>query len=176
MRSEELLAPNAPELADAANAWTSAYVHIPFCARRCPYCDFAIVDESSEDADHARYVDAVIAEIGMEDRLTGVDAVNFGGGTPSRLRPADLGRILDAIESTIGIAGSAEVSLEVNPEDWSMAVGAELVDVGFNRISIGAQSLDTNILASWVDSTMCRTSCAWLTKPAASGSRRSAST
>ncbi|VAV92946.1 hypothetical protein MNBD_ACTINO01-2211, partial [hydrothermal vent metagenome] len=75
---------NDADLADAAHLWKSAYVHIPFCAHRCPYCDFAIVDESVEDdGDHQRYVDAVVREIEMETSFSPLDAVNFGGGTPS---------------------------------------------------------------------------------------------
>ncbi|NHZ71104.1 MAG: radical SAM protein, partial [Proteobacteria bacterium] len=96
-------------LADAAGAWKSAYVHIPFCSHRCPYCDFAIVDESqARDVDRQRYVDAVVREIGMEDPFGPLDSVNFGGGTPSLLSATQLGQILDAVTSRFGLGVGAE--------------------------------------------------------------------
>jgi oxygen-independent coproporphyrinogen-3 oxidase len=138
---------NDAGLADAAHEWKSAYVHIPFCAQRCPYCDFAIVDESKEsDVDHVRYVDALIAEIGMGDPFGPLDAVNFGGGTPSLLAPSQLERIITALEQRFEIAHDCEISLEVNPEDWSPEMSDALVAVGFTRVSIGAQSFDETIL------------------------------
>ncbi len=142
------LAPDDPVLADAAHGWKSAYVHIPFCRRRCPYCDFAIVDESVAAISHARYVAALHAEIGMEDDFAPLDAVNFGGGTPSTLRAEDLGGIVRALDDRFGLVDDAEVSLEVNPEDWSPSLGEGLVDAGFTRVSIGAQSLDGTVLGA----------------------------
>jgi len=134
-------------LADRAKGWKSAYVHVPFCVRRCPYCDFAIVDESLvPDVDHVRYVDALVAEIAMEAPFGTLDAVNFGGGTPSLLAPTQLARIVDAIDRTFGLAPGCEISLEVNPEDWSNAFADGLVGAGFTRVSIGAQSFDDTIL------------------------------
>ena len=75
--------PDAPGLADAAAHWRSAYVHIPFCASRCPYCDFAVVtlEEGGTDDTAERYVQEVIAEIALEPAFGPIDAVNFGGGT-----------------------------------------------------------------------------------------------
>jgi len=135
-------------LVDEAKGWKSAYVHVPFCARRCPYCDFAIVDESVESGadDHCRYVDALIAEIAMEDPFATLDAVNFGGGTPSRLRPDQLGRVVSALGERFGLSPHCEVSLEVNPEDWTPSMADGLVEAGFTRVSIGAQSFDETIL------------------------------
>jgi putative oxygen-independent coproporphyrinogen III oxidase len=138
---------NDPGLVDRAKLWKSAYVHIPFCARRCPYCDFAIVDESADSGvDHVRYVDAVIAEIGMERPLGTLDAVNFGGGTPSRVDPVQLARIVAALDARFGLADRCEVSLEVNPEDWTPALADGLLAGGFTRVSVGAQSFDATIL------------------------------
>ncbi|GMR02478.1 MAG: radical SAM family heme chaperone HemW [Acidimicrobiia bacterium] len=138
---------NDPDLADDAHGWKSAYVHIPFCARRCPYCDFAIVDESSVGTtDHRRYVEAVISEIAMEERFGPLDAVNFGGGTPSRLQPDELRQILDALEHRFGFVDGVEISLEVNPEGCGPTVADELAGVGFTRVSIGAQSFSDEIL------------------------------
>ena len=134
-------------LADAAKGWKSAYVHIPFCGHRCPYCDFAIVDESVEsDTDHVRYVDALIAEIAMESEFGPLDAVNFGGGTPSLLDPGQLRRVVAALVGHFGLANGCEISIEVNPEDWSDALADGFLSAGFTRISIGAQTFDDNIL------------------------------
>lgn len=142
--------PDSPGLVDAAAHWRSAYVHIPFCAQRCPYCDFAVVtdDEGGTDPMFDRYVEAVVAEIGMEERFGPIDAVNLGGGTPSRLRPSQLERIVSALDDHHGLVDGAEVSLEANPEDWTIEYGAAAVAAGFNRISLGVQSFDAGVLAS----------------------------
>ena len=143
------LRPDDAKLADAAGSWKSAYVHIPFCLRQCPYCDFAIVDESINGrSDVDRYVDAVIAEVGMEGPFGPLDAVNFGGGTPTRLSAEQLGSIVDAIRSRFGFSDIVEISLEANPEDWTPELAAGLLDAGFNRVSIGAQSFDDSVLRS----------------------------
>ncbi len=144
-----LLRPDDPRLADAASTWRSAYVHIPFCLRRCPYCDFAIADESVVGRDDVdRYVDAVITEIAMQDPFGPLDAINFGGGTPTRLSPTQLGRIIDALTDRFGLGDDAEISLEANPEDWSIDRAAALVAKGFTRVSIGAQSFDDAVLTA----------------------------
>ncbi len=143
------LRPDDARLADAAAGLRSAYVHVPFCLHRCPYCDFAIVDESSEGrSDVDRYVAAVVAEIGMEAEFGPLDAVNFGGGTPTRLSAEQLGSIVGAIETRFGFSDSVEISLEANPEDWTPELAVGLVDVGFNRVSIGAQSFDDAVLGA----------------------------
>jgi oxygen-independent coproporphyrinogen-3 oxidase len=95
-----------------------------------------------------RYTDAVVAEIGMEPRPFPVDAVNLGGGTPTRVPPPNLGRILDAIDTCLGIAADAEISIEANPEDWNDDRARELRSVGFNRVSLGVQSADPKVLAA----------------------------
>lgn len=141
--------PDSPALAKRAAGWRSAYVHIPFCARRCPYCDFAVVaaDEAG-GGETDRYVDALVAEIGLERAPFPVDAVNFGGGTPSRLAPAAFARILEAIGDRLGIEDGAEISLEANPEDWNTQRARDLGSLGFNRVSFGAQSFDPVVLRS----------------------------
>ena len=139
--------PDSIGLADRARSWRSAYVHIPFCARRCPYCDFAVVaaDEAG-GLNTARYVDALVAEIGMEPDPSELQAINFGGGTPTRLHPDDLARVIDAIDAQFGIADGAEISIEANPEDWTLAFAQSLRDIGFNRVSFGIQSFDPVVL------------------------------
>ena len=141
--------PDSIALADLAAGWRSVYVHVPFCRRRCPYCDFAIVDESTDRSlDHEAYVDALVTEIGMESSFGPLDAVNFGGGTPSRLEATELGRVVDALADRFGVSHGAEISIEVNPEDWTDELGRGLADVGFTRVSIGAQSFDSAVLVA----------------------------
>ena len=145
-----VLPPDSPELADAAALLKSAYVHIPFCRRRCPYCDFAVVtpDEGGTPYAVTRYVQAVIAEIGMERLWGPLDAVNFGGGTPSSLPPSALAAMLDALKRRFGITSGAEISIEANPEDWDGEYAEAVRTSGFTRVSLGVQSFDPNVLRS----------------------------
>lgn len=139
--------PDCAALADRASNWKSAYVHVPFCRRRCPYCDFAIVDESVDGSlGSDEYVEALVAEIGMESDFGPLDSINLGGGTPSRLSPDQLHRIVDVLCDRFGLEPDGEVSLEVNPEDWTDDFGEGLLAAGFTRVSIGAQSFDALVL------------------------------
>jgi len=144
------LAPDSTGLADVAASWRSAYVHIPFCRRRCPYCDFAVVTPSEipPASGEEKYAAAVVAEIDMEPPWGPLDAINFGGGTPSAVDPANLIRVLAALRNRFGIAPDAEISLEANPEDWSEEWGETLVAAGFTRVSWGVQSFDPGVLAA----------------------------
>ncbi len=144
------LAPDSPQLADEAASLRSAYVHIPFCRRRCPYCDFAVVTPKEGGTPYTvtRYIQAVIAEMGMERRWGPLDAVNLGGGTPSSLPPSALAAILDALKRRFGIAPGAEVSIEANPEDWDGEYAEAVRNIGFTRVSLGVQSFDPEVLRS----------------------------
>ncbi|HSM01759.1 MAG TPA: radical SAM family heme chaperone HemW [Acidimicrobiia bacterium] len=134
-------------LADGAAGWAGAYVHIPFCRRVCPYCDFAVVEGAGDL--RSPYLDALLAEIaGDEPFPRPLDAVFVGGGTPTSLDPADLGRLVGALDERFGLASHAEVSLEANPEDVIPSVAWRLVEAGFNRISLGVQSFDDMVLDS----------------------------
>ncbi len=135
-----------PAAADAFATAAAAYVHIPFCARVCPYCDFAVVAGRDDLAE--RYVSALIAEIDSSPPWRSLDAVFFGGGTPSHLDPRLLGSILDALSDHHGFAADVELTLEANPEDFDSSRAAELVGAGFNRVSFGAQSFDDEVLVS----------------------------
>lgn len=138
--------PDGPSLADAAAGFRSAYVHVPFCARVCPYCDFAVVAGRDDLAD--RYIDALLAEISSEPEWGPLSAVFVGGGTPSRIGAARLGRIVDGLADRFGLLPGAEVSLEANPEDWSDELATGLVGAGFDRVSFGSQSFDPGVLAA----------------------------
>lgn len=123
----------------------ACYVHIPFCARVCPYCDFAVV--AGQDAVAARYVDALLAEFEMEQPAGPIHAVFVGGGTPSRLSPAQLASIVTGLDARFGLAGGAEITLEANPEDWGESYGTDVMAAGFTRVSLGVQSFDDVVLA-----------------------------
>jgi oxygen-independent coproporphyrinogen-3 oxidase len=132
----------ADRFADAA----AAYVHIPFCSAVCPYCDFAVV--AGRDDLASRYVAAVCAEVGRAESWRPLDAVYFGGGTPSHVDPELLGRILSTIALKHGLAEDAEITLEANPEDFALEQAIGLREIGFNRVSFGAQSFDEGVLVS----------------------------
>lgn len=138
--------PDSVAVADGAVGFRSAYVHVPFCARVCPYCDFAVVEGRDDQVD--RYLAALVCEIGEEPAWGVLDAVFVGGGTPSRVPAAGLGRIVDALDRRFGIVTGAEVTLEANPEDWSAERAAELVGAGFTRVSFGAQSFNEVVLGA----------------------------
>jgi putative oxygen-independent coproporphyrinogen III oxidase len=135
-----------PSVADSHATSAAAYVHIPFCSAVCPYCDFAVV--AGQDHLAARYTEAVCSEIAGVNPWRPLDAVCFGGGTPNHIDPALLGRVLDTLGAKHGIAGDAEVSLEANPEDFTPEQAKRLRDIGFNRVSFGAQSFDDQVLSS----------------------------
>ena len=119
---------------------TGLYVHIPFCPQHCPYCGFAVV--AGWRTYHERYVDAVCRELACsgEEIQDPFATVYFGGGTPSRLEPHHLARILETAHSTCGLEADCEISLEANPGREDSARFGDFRRIGFNRISIGAQS------------------------------------
>lgn len=125
---------------------TSVYVHFPYCARKCPYCDFATRAITPADVPHVAYADAVLRELeGRSASLAGrrLSSVFFGGGTPSLWDAAELGRVLDAIRSAFSEqAPDLEITVECNPSSFDEAKAASLAEVGVNRVSIGIQSLD----------------------------------
>lgn len=117
------------------------YIHIPFCVKKCQYCDFLSfpADESTQQ----EYVDALLREIryyGMQCQSYPVTTVYIGGGTPSWLREDAIAKIMDAVQRTFRLTADAEISIECNPgtvTDYKFAVYRS---VGINRISIGLQS------------------------------------
>ena len=136
------------DLIEGAAGERAAYIHIPFCHRRCPYCDFAVVDLAADPTPIDRYVAAVLAEIDLADDWEPLHAVNLGGGTPSILEPRQIGEIVAALERRFGLAGGAEVSIEANPEDLTAEYAEGLRGVGVNRVSLGVQSFDADVLSA----------------------------
>jgi oxygen-independent coproporphyrinogen-3 oxidase len=123
------------------------YVHIPFCRHRCHYCDFNTYEGQGDL--HEPYVDALIREI-ERAAPSGVAATSvfFGGGTPTLLAPRALARILQAIRDRIGVHRDAEITVEANPETVDEAAFEVLLQAGFNRVSIGIQSLAPHVLGA----------------------------
>ncbi len=122
------------------------YVHIPFCARRCIYCGFFSTVREDEAA---RYVSALCTELRLRrDYLCGtpVTTVYFGGGTPSRLSPGQIGQILDRIRHTFGLDRLTELTVECNPDDITPHYVASLCSLGVNRISMGVQTFSDDLL------------------------------
>jgi putative oxygen-independent coproporphyrinogen III oxidase len=121
------------------------YVHIPFCVRRCHYCDFNTYE--GLQSLHRPYVDALVRQIeGRPGSHPAATSVFFGGGTPTLLDPAELGRVLKAVRARFGIAPDAEITVEANPETVDGTRFTELLEEGFNRVSIGVQSLAPHVL------------------------------
>lgn len=138
------------------------YVHVPFCASRCGYCDFNTytpaelrADGAGSGSDTGSYVAAVLSELQLaaDDPRSagasgGVDTVFFGGGTPSLLAGNQIGDILTAIDRMWGLRGGAEVTLEANPDTVTREAAAQWRDVGVGRVSLGMQSSVPSVLAT----------------------------
>lgn len=123
------------------------YVHWPYCAAICPYCDFNVY--RARGADNAPLLDAIIADLHAHAQRFGkrrADSVFLGGGTPSLLRGAEIARLIDAASQAFDFAPDCEITLEANPED--SALFAEQAAAGVNRFSIGAQAFDDAALAA----------------------------
>lgn len=125
------------------------YVHIPFCQARCTYCDFNTVTGMTE-VDHRRYVDAVLTEWAMTEPLDGrMVSLYFGGGTPSLIEPALIGRVVAAVMDRAGaVSSDLEITVETNPGTVTAAKLQQLKNAGVNRLSIGAQALQDHHLAA----------------------------
>jgi oxygen-independent coproporphyrinogen-3 oxidase len=116
------------------------YVHLPFCAYRCGYCDFVtLVDRR---ADHGPYSAALLAELELERPLLApeLETIFLGGGTPTFLEPGSLGRLLDALPP------APELTVEANPETLTPALARMLREAGVTRVSVGAQSFQPHLL------------------------------
>ncbi len=125
----------------------SLYVHIPFCETKCPYCDFNTY--AAIEPLMPTYVSALKSEIALWGSLLDrpeVHTVFFGGGTPSYLPSEDIRHTMKAITTAFNLAPGAEVTLEANPGDFTADKLAAYLDCGINRLSIGVQSFDDDLL------------------------------
>ena len=140
----------------------SFYIHIPYCIRRCGYCDFNTYTPSElkdGEASVAKvsqgYVDAAIIEINQafaffddKNQLRPIETIFFGGGTPTLLPAVDLARILDELREKFGFSESIEITTEANPDSVSAVDLKKLRTAGMNRVSFGMQSAKTHVLAT----------------------------
>lgn len=124
----------------------AAYVHVPFCARRCGYCNFTLV--AGRDDLVGDYLRAIERELSWLPEVHEADSLYFGGGTPSQLTEEALDRLFAAVQAKVVPAAGCEITVEVNPADLSAAKVARLAALGVNRLSLGAQSFDDAKLAT----------------------------
>ena len=129
------------------------YIHVPFCARRCSYCDFAIAVRRQVPVDE--YVIALARELSLRypaDAQWCASTLYLGGGTPSRLGGRGVARVLDLVRSRVELEADAEITVEANPDDVTAERARTWRESGVNRLSIGAQSFDPATLA-WMHRT-----------------------
>ena len=130
------------------NVPLSLYVHIPWCVRKCPYCDFnshQVRDEIPESA----YVDRLIEDLKIERVRVGdrtIHSIFIGGGTPSLFKPESYQRLLNAVKSEFCLEEGAEITLEANPGTFEQARFAGYRAAGINRVSIGVQTFNNRAL------------------------------
>jgi putative oxygen-independent coproporphyrinogen III oxidase len=147
----------ASATAGAADRPLGFYLHVPYCASRCGYCDFNTYTASELRgsggalASRETYADTLAEEIRLARKVLGDDprparTVFVGGGTPTLLPAADLGRMLAAVRDAFGLAEDAEITTEANPESVDARYLAELREAGFNRVSFGMQSARQHVL------------------------------
>jgi putative oxygen-independent coproporphyrinogen III oxidase len=124
------------------------YVHMPWCVRKCPYCDFNSHQLKSAQPDGS-YIDALIRDFDIEaPRISGrrIDTVFFGGGTPSLFQPAEFARLLRELRRRIEFADDVEITLEANPGTIERGRFQGYAEAGINRVSLGAQTFDARAL------------------------------
>ena len=138
----ELTLPQLPPL--------SLYVHLPWCVRKCPYCDFNS-HAMGDDAPLDRYIDALLSDLDAEAELAGdreLISVFLGGGTPSVFSPAQVDRLLEGVDERFTLEEDIEITMEANPGSVECGDPAGYRQAGVNRLSIGAQSFSPQALAA----------------------------
>lgn len=143
-----------PPRPERPGAFQHLYVHVPFCARRCAYCDFAIAVRRATPVDE--YLAALDGELqlrlGPDGPRGALDTLYLGGGTPSRLGGDGVARALDIAARWFDLAPGAEVTVEANPEDLDAEIVARWRAAGVTRVSLGVQSFDDAVL-TWMHRT-----------------------
>lgn len=127
---------------------SSIYFHIPYCLRKCSYCDFSSFD--NPEIPLAAYPEILLEELRLKGRSLEAEAVPtvyFGGGTPSLLTPASIAELLEAVRHRFGVERDAEITLEANPGTLTLESLEGYLEAGVNRLSLGVQSLDDRQLA-----------------------------
>lgn len=132
-----------------SNAPRGVYVHVPYCATRCGYCDFNTYTPREIDLAASDFAELAVREIEIAGSLWqpgAIDTVFFGGGTPTLLAVRDIAAILATIDEEFGLAPGAEVTIEANPDSVDAHSLTELLEAGVTRISFGVQSLAPHVL------------------------------
>lgn len=127
----------------------SLYVHLPWCVRKCPYCDFNSHTAGSH-APKRRYLDALLKDLRSEStraREREIQSVFLGGGTPSLFSPEEIGEVLSGVRELFNVSADVEITMEANPGTVECGSPAGYLDAGVNRLSIGAQSFDDSLLS-----------------------------
>lgn len=125
----------------------SLYIHIPFCKKKCLYCDFPSI--TADNDVYNKYTAALIKEMQLRYKELGIiniDTVYFGGGTPSLFSPVLIEKILTAINNFFNISANAEITLEANPGTVSLHKLQQISAIGINRLSLGIQAVQENLL------------------------------
>ena len=137
-------------------AASSAYIHIPFCRRRCYYCDFpiSVIGDGGGKVNRTQAMEQYGAVLCREICLTaqwfpssGLSTVFFGGGTPSLLPVSELEKILVTLDQVYGIDPNAEISIEIDPNTFDLEQLQAYQDLGINRYSLGVQAFQNHLLA-----------------------------
>ena len=126
------------------------YVHWPYCARICPYCDFNVVRDRGRGGEQAGLVEAILGDMEAQAELTGprrLASIFFGGGTPSLMAPEAVAAVIERARALFPPRGDIEITLEANPTDAEADRFAALAAAGVNRLSMGVQALDDAALA-----------------------------
>jgi putative oxygen-independent coproporphyrinogen III oxidase len=127
----------------------SLYIHLPWCVRKCPYCDFNS-HKAGDAAPKKRYIKALLRDLaGEADRADGrpIETIFMGGGTPSLFTPGEIQELLKGVRALFPLGENAEVTMEANPGTVECGSPAGYRDAGVNRLSIGAQSFDDELLS-----------------------------
>ena len=151
----------------------SAYLHIPFCHRRCFYCDFAIVPlgqnvlkrTERRDSLITSYLELIQREISLSPDGPPLSTIYIGGGTPSLLSSLQIGSLLEHLSNHFGIQDGAEITLEIDPATFSKKDLKDFLSIGINRVSLGGQSFDDEVLLNigrTHTSTQLIQACNWL--------------
>jgi oxygen-independent coproporphyrinogen-3 oxidase len=143
-------------LRSSAEGALSFYIHIPYCVKRCGYCDFNTYTPQELGTENfalitTPYIDAVLREIELAKSRVGaisVPTIFFGGGTPSLMPSSEIAKVIRKIREEFNLEKGAEITLEANPDTLSATYLDELVTAGVNRISLGMQSAVPHVLAS----------------------------
>ena len=123
----------------------AVYVHWPYCARICPYCDFNVVRDRGRSNEQAGLVAAILSDLETQAQRIGprrLASIFFGGGTPSLMDPSAVAAVIAAVHARFGGPAPLEITLEANPTDAEASHFRALADAGINRLSLGVQSLD----------------------------------